>query len=315
MLKKIFIWLARLALGFLIFNAVGFAILYKGDIPVDVLKKKYASGNASAFMPVQGVQVHYRDQGDQQRDVPLVLLHGLSSSLLTWDSCVMFLKERTIRLDLPGFGLTGPNANSNYSIEYYVKFLHEFLEKLEVKQCYLAGSSLGGYIAWRYALAYPKEVKKLILIDAAGYPLKDIPAFGLRLGRMRMAKTLMTVINPKPVVKASLEDIYADDNKVTPHLIDQYCDMLLRSGNREALRTRLSAVQKFDTLAVKQVKVPTLIIWGSADKLIPRSYAAKFERDISESKTVVLSGVGHVPMEESPEETAARMEEFIQEEG
>lgn len=160
MLKKIFIWLARLALGFVIFNAVGFAILYKGDTPLEILKKKYASHNASAFMPLQGMQVHYRDQGDQRPDTPIVLLHGLSSSLLTWDSCAMFLKpHRTIRVDLPGFGLTGPNASGDYSVEYYVSFLHEFLAKLEVKQCYLVGSSLGGHIAWKYALAIRKKLR------------------------------------------------------------------------------------------------------------------------------------------------------------
>jgi hypothetical protein len=113
---------------------------YKADIPAEELKQKYAIA-PSQFDSVKGMSVHYRDEGPASDSIPLVLLHGTSSSIFTWDACVKeWIREhRVIRMDLPGFALTGPDPNSNYSIEGYVAFVHEFLQRRNVNQCYLAG--------------------------------------------------------------------------------------------------------------------------------------------------------------------------------
>ena len=100
------------------------------DISLEDLKKEYAN-EESEFITIDGMQVHYRDEGI---GFPIVLLHGTAASLHTWDAWTeqLIKNYRVIRLDLPAFGLTGPNKNADYSIESYTRFLAQFLEKIKV---------------------------------------------------------------------------------------------------------------------------------------------------------------------------------------
>ncbi|MFM1756412.1 MAG: hypothetical protein RL621_1366, partial [Bacteroidota bacterium] len=161
-------------------------VIGEKDISREQLKSKYAQ-SPSKFIPVMGMQVHYRDEGNKEDTTPLLFIHGTSSSLNTWDSLVKLMPnhKRIIRLDMPAFGLTGPNPENEYSYQYYSQFLYAFLNELNIKQCIVAGNSLGGGIAWHFALAYPKQVHQLILIDASGYPkLNEKGSLGFTLARI-----------------------------------------------------------------------------------------------------------------------------------
>lgn len=285
---------------------------YKADIPAEELKQKYAMA-PSQFDSLKGMNVHYRDEGPVTDSIPLVLLHGTSSSLFTWDACTReWIKEhRVIRMDLPGFALTGPDPNDNYSIEGYVAFVHDFLQKRNVNQCYLAGNSLGGQIAYAYAAYYPKEVKKLILLDPAGYPSENVKgSLGFKLGKLPVLKHLLTIITPTSIVRKSIEDVYGNKDMVTDSLVQLYEDMTCREGNRSALLKRLS-LEKHDTDLVKRIQVPTMIIWGDQDFLIPLENAYKFQRDLINDTLVVMKEVGHLPMEESPDKVITAVSGFI----
>ncbi len=153
------------------------------DIPLNDLKIKYANSNSS-FIAVNGMDVHFRDEGVQTDTIPIVLIHGTGSSLHTFNEWSDRLKKshRLIRMDLPAYGLTGPFPDGNYTMANYTAFLKDFLTALNIKQCVLAGNSLGGAIAWNFTLEQPSMVTKLILIDASGYPIasKSVPiAFSL----------------------------------------------------------------------------------------------------------------------------------------
>ena len=288
------------------------AVFYKADIPVDQLKQKYALP-PSQFDSLKGMHVHFRDEGPATDNVPIVLLHGTASSIFTWDACTKeWLKEhRVIRMDLPGFALTGPDPQNNYSIEGYVAFVHEFLKKRNVTQCYLAGNSLGGQIAYAYAAYYPQEVKKLILIDPAGYPSANVKgSLAFKLGKLPVLKHLLTIVTPTSVVRKSVDDVYGNKALVTDSLVQLYEDMACREGNRKALIQRLS-LERQDTNLVKRVKAPTMIIWGDQDFLIPLENAFKFQRDLANDTLVVMKGVGHLPMEETPEKVIAAVNAFI----
>jgi len=290
---------------------------FKSDIPAETLKTKYAVP-PSQFIDLDGMQVHYRDEGNTADTVPLVLIHGTSSSLFTWDACTLVWKKnhRVIRFDLPAFALTGPNADNVYTYQRYVAFVNYLLEKLNVKKCYLAGNSLGGAIAWQYACSYPEKVQKLILVDAAGYKFeRGKGAIGFKLtatiGKIPVLKNIVYYITPDNIVKKSVEGAYFDKNKITAQTQQRYMDFLLRAGNRRALVARLSLPMQDDESRIKTIKTPTLIIWGEQDGLIPVDAAYKFERDIAGSKLVVLKNSGHVPMEENPEEVIPLVEAFI----
>ncbi|MCX7679710.1 MAG: alpha/beta hydrolase, partial [Spirochaetes bacterium] len=173
---------------------VGGLSLVRPDIPVDKLKVQYAPP-PSKFLNLSGLLVHYRDEG---KGFPVVLIHGTSSSLHTWDGWTKALisRYRVIRMDIPAFGLTGPTKERDYSPQAYVKFLEDFLNKLNISKFHLAGNSLGGLIAWNYALAYPQKVEKLVLIDAAGYPFRTMPPI-FRLAKIKPIAFLGRYITPR----------------------------------------------------------------------------------------------------------------------
>lgn len=284
------------------------------DLSMETLKSKYAPA-PSQFVEVAGMQVHYRDQGNPSDSLPLVLIHGTGASLHTFEAWTGELKKdrRVIRLDLPGYGLTGPFPDQNYALEHYVHFLHEFLKSIGIKRCILGGNSLGGQIAWQYTLAHSNQVDKLILIDAAGYPFssQSVP-LAFRMARTPILKELFTVITPRSVVQSSVENVYGDASKVTQELVDRYFDLSLRPGNRRAFIDRFAA--KSDTtsyLKIPEITIPTLILWGQQDRLIPVENAYRFHRDLPNDTLVILNQSGHVPMEEHPEESLSAVFEFI----
>lgn len=295
---------------------------YQSDIAVEQLINKYAP-TPSKFMNVDGLQVHYRDEGKPKNDsIPLVLIHGTGASLHTWDGWVETLKNdyRLIRLDLPAYGLTGPNPTNEYELAYYARFLHQFLQQIHVKKCYLAGNSLGGAIAWRFALMYPDNTHKLILIDAGGYSMSgkakstSVP-IAFRIARMPLLKNMVKYITPRFLAESSLKNVYYDDTKITPELIDRYWELTLRQGNREAFLARMNAPNALQDDSWKQIKtisIPTLILWGQHDGLITLEIAKQFAADLPNDTLIVYPNAGHVPMEEIPQQTAQDTKRFLQ---
>lgn len=273
------------------------------DIPVEKLKEKYAN-KASSFTTINGMDVHYRDEGVKSDSIPIVLIHGTGASLHTFNAWANELKKtkRVIRMDLPAYGLTGPFPNKNYSIDNYVKFIQKFLSKLKIKKCILGGNSLGGQIAWNFTANYPNNVEKLILIDAAGYPMKSksVP-IAFKVAQTPVLNKLLLYITPRFMVRASVENVYFDTSKVTDSMIQRYFDLTLREGNRKAFVDRLNirnSKNQYDK--IKTIKQPTLILWGAEDLLIPVENAYKFQKDLPNNKLVILNNSGHTPMEENP---------------
>jgi pimeloyl-ACP methyl ester carboxylesterase len=283
------------------------------DIPVAELKTKYLKSN-SAFIDIDGVPVHYIMEGRMDDSLPIVFIHGTSASLHTWDTLSSLLKtnKKIIRLDLPAFGLTGPNRLNQYSFNFYNQFLDEFLLKLNVTQCIVAGNSLGGSIAWNYAIASPDKVKQLILLDASGYPKKDEKgSLGFKLAGIPVLNQALKHISPISLIRKSLEDAFYNKSLVTEQMVQQYHDLLLRDGNRSAVLELFQHPMKADPAKIKTITQPTLIIWGKEDQLISFNNAALFKQDIRDSRVLVLDKVGHIPMEEAPNQVAEAILEFI----
>ena len=283
---------------------------YHADIPLEELKAAYAPA-PSKFMMMDDATVHYRDEGT---GFPVVLIHGMSSSLHTWQGWTEILSKqyRVIRMDLPGFGLTGPNGDNEYNIAYYESFIGRLLDSLGVKECYIAGNSLGGFITWNYALHHPQQVKKIILLDAAGYPLQD-PPFVIGMARSKVLSPVFRYITPRFIVSASMKQVYGDASKISDSVTDRYFKMALRAGNRGAFIAFANQIRNYDTLPIQQIHTPTLIEWGEKDRWIPLPNAQKFNRDIKGSRLIVYSGVGHVPMEEIAAQSCADALKFFAE--
>lgn len=301
-------------LGWILLIIVLVSLYAKLDIPVEELKSKYAPA-PSKFIEINNMEVHFRSEGNTYDTLPLVLLHGTGASLHTFDDWATSLIpiKKVIRLDLPGFGLTGPFPDGNYKISAYVNFLHEFLEKLNIKSCILAGNSLGGNIAWHYVLAHPEKVEKLILIDAAGLKYTEKkPPLAFKIARIPVLNKILTLITPRSVVQKSLEDVYSDKSLVNEALVDRYYDLALREGNRQAMVDRLTNPNDYSIIPdLQKIKIPTLILWGENDLLIPVSVASEFSKLMSNDTMVIIKNCGHVPMEECPTESLEAVFKFI----
>ncbi len=302
MKKKIFLGLF-VALGV----AVGLQI--KLDLPAAEVERQYLL-KESKFADIAGQRVHYTDEGKGEI---VVLVHGTAASLHTWQAWTQELKKnfRVIRVDLPAFGLTGPAKDRNYSIKNYVAFLEKFFEFMKVRQINLVGNSLGGHIAWKYAVAHPDYVNKLILIDSAGLSrISKIP-LPIRLARIPLLGKAARFIGPRFLVKKSLKEVYFDQSKVTDALVDRYYAMSLREGNRKAFVDRALQMKEDNGAGLEKISVPTLIMWGKHDNWIPVEQAANFRKKLFLGQVVIYDNAGHVPHEEIPEQSVADAMKFL----
>jgi pimeloyl-ACP methyl ester carboxylesterase len=301
--------------GALLLLLAGFvAVNWAPDRPASELVARWAQP-PSMFIDVAGMRVHVRDEGLRDDPVPIILLHGTSASLHTWDGWVRELgpSRRVIRVDMPGFGLAGPAPDGNYTIASYVRFATAVLDHFGIDHCVLAGNSFGGWVAWETALAQPGRVDALILVDSAGYAIRSqsVP-IAFRIAKIPVLNRLMEVTLPRSLIESSVRNVYGDPAKVTPELIDRYYEITLRQGNRKSLVQRfVQAPLGVDEGRIKELKVPTLILWGGRDRLIPLEYAGLFNRDIAGSELVVFDDLGHVPQEEDAARTVGAAKAFL----
>lgn len=298
----------------LVAGALALAIGYAPDRPVESLLARWAPA-PSAFVSVKGQRVHYRDEGPRDDPLPLVLIHGTSASLHTWEGWAGALKSarRVISFDLPGFGLTGPSAGGDYRDDAYARFVLDLLDELKVRRFAIGGNSLGGEVAWRTALAAPQRVERLILVDAAGYAFQSesVP-IGFRIARIPVLNRLTEILLPRSLVEASVRKVYGDPSRVTPALVERYFELTLREGNRRALGQRFQQMERGAGAArITELKLPTLILWGGRDRLIPPHNAKRFNADIGGSRLVLFDELGHVPHEEDPVRTVAVVRQFL----
>ena len=299
------------------------------------LERRYANGESS-FADLDDIRVHYRDEGP--RDAPvLVCLHGTCSSLHTWDGWVDHLRDefRIIRMDLPGFGLTGPREN-RHTLEGLIESVGDLCDHLGVSDVAVAGNSLGGGIAWRLSVARPDLVSRLVLVDPGGASLlSHIARHYQQLG----SSFLTRYATPRVAVRMVLRDAYGDSSKVTDDLVNRYYDLLLRTGNRRALLELASNYRHdhfpeqsspiretegpvlpstcepspsiMDDHEMTDIDVPTLFQWGSEDTWLPESFGRDLASRVPDSEFLTYEGIGHVPMEEAPEQTADDVAAFL----
>lgn len=314
-MKKTSLIIICILLGIaIVFGGVWF-YFYVPDVPVEVLNKKY-DVKPSDYIEIDGLNVHYKIEGLATDSIPIVLLHGTGSSLYTWNGWTKLLQDnhKIIRLDLPGFGLTGPHPTGDYRLQTYLAFIQSFLSELGIKKCILVGNSLGGEIAWRYALNFPNQVEKLILIGAAGYPteVEYVPPISYMLLRLPVIRELVKKITPPKVIRGSLEFLYGQPELVTKELVELYFDMTIREGNREALTERMESIARpAPYQQIPFIETPTLILWGEKDQLIPVENAERFQRDLPNSTLVTFPEAGHMPMEEIPEKSVSAVKQFL----
>ncbi len=293
-------------------------LLRTPDTGAAAMTAKYTSGASHFADNGAGLKVHYRDEGDPDGPA-IVLLHGNSASLHTWAPLTERLggKYRIITYSQPGHGLTGPQPRDDYSFAGMAEALDLVTEELGLDSFVLGGNSMGGWVAWRYALLHPEKVDALILLDAAGMPLREgeeEPPLNLafKLQESAAGRWLLQQFTPRALVKKSLLQSVSVTEIVSEEMVDRYWELVRYPGNRRATSFRAMADREPEMAdRVSDITAPTLIIWGAEDALIYPSAAQTFHERLPHSRVKIYEGVGHIPMEEAPDRTARDIDSFL----
>ncbi len=283
---------------------------YTPDRSGAALRAKYDDA-ATSYPNIDGISLRVRDTGPKAAPA-LILLHGFGGSLETWQPWADRLDKtyRVIRIDLPGFGLTGPDPTDNYSDERATAIIAALMDHLHLRKATIIGNSLGGRIAWHFAAAYPARTDKLVLISPDGFAS---PGFVYdKPPNIPFIMKLLPYTLPKFMLRANVAVAYADPKNLTPATLERYQDMMLAPGDRAAMLARMSQTilpQPAPILA--RIQAPTLLLWGAKDGMIPISNAADYCHDIPDARLVTLPALGHVPFEEAPAASLPPVLQFL----
>jgi pimeloyl-ACP methyl ester carboxylesterase len=275
-------------------------------------------------LEVDGVPMNYVDAGSDSGDEePVVLVHGLGGQWQNWLENIprLALDRRVVAMDLPGFGLTPePDDDEGMSIPRYGRFVNGLCNELGLREVELVGNSMGGYIAAELAIQFPDRVKRLVLVSAAGISSAEtLQAPILMFGRVATAIATNTAarhrkLAARPLTRhSSLLLVARHPRLLKPDLAyEGFFKGAGKPGFDDALRASLDYDFR-DRLP--EVKVPTLIVWGEKDSIIPVRDADEFERLIEDSRKVVMKDCGHIPMAERPTAFNDVLVDFLAEEG
>ena len=299
--------------------AVGWFALKRPDIPYATLETAYAN-DASQFVTLEDdVRVHFRDEG--LIDGPtIVLVHGFSASLHTWEGWVQDLKtdHRVISLDLPAHGLTQIPADYPVNMESYVKVIDGLTDTLGADSFVLAGSSMGGNAAWEYALAHPEKTEAIVLVGASGWPETDAQQanepFIFRLLANPMARAVLKDLDMTMLIRSGLKDSFTDESFVTDDMVKRYAILSRAPGRRAAILKMMSddtARRDATPELMAQINAPALILHGDEDNLVPVEGGRKFGETIDAAEVVIYKSVGHLPQEEVMQQSVADLRVFL----
>lgn len=281
-------------------GAVGLAIAlwaYR-DIPAAELEARYA-GPASRFIDIDGIRMHYRDEGTGP---VVVLFHANFSNLIDWDPWVDALRDgyRVVRLDMTSHGLTGPDPTGDYTLARTLTLTEKFIDALGIDKATLGGTSLGGTVAIHYTARHPERVERLILLSPGSLEGRERARQGLP-----KAAYVLTAILPRALPEFMLRSGFGDPSKLPEELVDRWYDMWMREGQRKAQLDRLSQYQSGDIEAlVRSIRPPVLLLWGEANRTALFSQSKEFLAMLENARTVKFisyPGVGHMAVEEAGE--------------
>ncbi|HWT17195.1 MAG TPA: alpha/beta fold hydrolase [Patescibacteria group bacterium] len=302
-LRRSFAWLLMIGAGIAV---VGVAAVYLAPdkvLDAELARKHWQAGVTEKHIEVDGQHWRYLERGPTDGDV-VVLLHGLQADSSTWLDVLRHAPDQRRYLipDLPGFGGSPTPADRDFRAASQAERVHAWLRALDVERIDLAGHSMGGFIAGRFAAAYPSEVRSIGFVDAAGVPF-DSNDFLRTLERgenpykvttrAQFDRFLDKVFKHRPFLPGPVRDVYAD--RVIPRADDWNVAM-------EALKApdqRYGLVDLLPTL-----DMPSLVLWCREDQVLDVSSVKVFEAGLPNERVVLLDDCGHMPVMERPRDTA-----------
>lgn len=233
----------------------------------------------------------------------ILLLHGLGGSLERWSKIIPFFSNhyRLIIPDIVGFGYSD-KPHVEYSVDFFIKFIENFLQALKIDNLYVIGSSFGGLLALEFAIKFPNKVNKLVLLSPAGMMNRVTSTLNLYIS----AALYPTFYN---VATAYYEMVY-DPRSVTEASIRDFINRMSLNNSKYAFMSTLISLKNNPDLKDRlKINIPTLLIWGKEDQLMPLKYAKDFK--IPNSELVIFNNCGHYPHVEKVEEFNKTVFQFL----
>ncbi|VVC05503.1 2-hydroxy-6-oxononadienedioate/2-hydroxy-6-oxononatrienedioate hydrolase [uncultured archaeon] len=253
------------------------------------------------FADVWGYKIRYLEEGNSKKTV--ILVHGLGGSAERWLKVMPLLssKYRVIALDLIGFGHSD-KPSIDYTIEFFAKFLSGFIDSLKINKTVLIGSSLGGQVAAE-CTSNNSTVEKLVLVAPSGSMKHSTPTIDAYM---------MAALYPNLNSARIAFEMMSSSGRVDELTVNDFVTRMSAPNAKLAFISSVLSVknsQIHDSL--QKIKIPTLLLWGKDDKMIPIEYAQEFLGSISNCKFKELNGTGHLPHVESAEMFVQSVLEFL----
>ena len=294
------------------------------DIPKNEIISKHANGSSKFLELSDGSLIHFRDEGNKKGKV-ILLIHGFNGSLFNYEPMVPFLSDdyRVISLDLPAHGLTGAVKSDLYSHEGFEKVIGEVVQLLGINKFYFVGHSMGGMIAWRYALKHLDQLNGLIIIGSPfianeeeykDFQSVNAPPAAFEIIESKFFRRALEYVTPRLLVKEGVSQTVYDQSIVTDELVDQFHDIILMEGTRLAIGM-LVEDHEDDFIAnpndLKNISIPSLILHGEEDNLVDIRFVEHFIDQIPNVRLISYPNVGHMPPMEIPSLLAQDIRGFI----
>lgn len=291
---------------------------FSRDIPYATLESRYGNGASQYLQLSDGVRMHYRVHGPDTAPV-LVLVHGFGASVHTWEPWVERLQTqyRIISVDLPGHGLTRTPRGYSFSASSNAQLIDDLVDRLGVRRFTIVGHSMGGAVAVRYALRAPQKLDAVVLVAAAAWPRErpsDRAPLVFQLLRNPIGRAILRYVNPRPFAERGLISAYRDREMVSDEVVDRYVDLARAPGRRALLTSGRNnagdAPLRPEMFA--GIGVPVLVIHGEDDRIIPVEDSRALAAAMPSARLVTYPDTGHMPMEETPDRSAADLRDFLQ---
>lgn len=318
-MRKLAMGLVWTLVGLAVLVAVLLAVLNRPNISYADLEKRHATAASHYADLPGGIRMHYQEFGSPDRPA-IMLVHGYGDSFMTWRKVVQRLSGgyHVIVPDLPGHGLTRAPATFVASPENYVPVIDALASKLQLKSFTLAGNSLGGGVAWQYAVAHPEKLSGLVLVDAAGWPAQTLtkPPLAFRILMSAPGRWYLKHFETRPITGPALKADFHNPALVTGEFVNNWVEVQRAPGHRQILMSlgfgarSMATPEKLATLTM-----PTLIIHGADDYIIAPASAEKFHAAIKGSQLLMYPATGHLPQWEQPERTAADIARLVDAQG
>jgi pimeloyl-ACP methyl ester carboxylesterase len=313
---KTFLKWFLIVLAFFIAGTLSWLLIPNRTLDKEEVKAKYLT-SASRFYNWNGLQIHYTEEGS---GTPVLMIHGYGGSFRNFADLAEIMKTdyRVIRVDLPGFGLSDAPVGYDHGesiLEMYRKFMQDFIPDVVGDSLYVFGNSMGGWMAWEIAADRPEKVKGLVLSCAAGYEMEKIAQTVVPFLRIKPVRYFLSRGMPLEFSKNYIRNCYADPANLRTESVIAANELTNKEGNLPWMLKMAASGELPDTSKIASIRVPTLIIWGEKDNLIPYNHASRFERDIKGSEKIVYPDAGHLPMVEQPQRVYADFWKYFNQSG